>query len=130
MEDIDVDGKFVSGRAAEAALHAGRIISTAMGFPIVYGIFGIGTDTPHLWQTLGILAGGGLFETVLILRSALKLMNGELVDKKTMPFARAVAENPSRALYPVSLVHECLLPTARILAHNTIAPTQLLRANK
>lgn len=42
-------------------------------------------------------------------------------EKKT-PFARTIAENPMRAVYPVSLVHECLLPTARILAHQANHP--------
>lgn len=126
----DLKEKPTSGRLAELALHTGRIIATALGFPIAYGILGIGNDAPHLWQTIGILAGGNLMEGCLTLHSALKLMNDKLIDEKTAPFAKAIAENPMRAIYPVSLVHECLLPTARILAHNSVTSTPLLKSNE
>lgn len=126
----DLRGEPVSGRAAELVLHTGRIIATALGFPIAYGILGIGNNAPHLWQTLGILAGGNLMEGTLTLYSALRLINGEVTDEKKAPFAKTIAENPMRAVYPVSLVHECLLPTARILAHNSVTSTPLLKSNE
>lgn len=117
-----------SGRAAEAALHTTRMVATALSAPIIYGILDVVTHAPRPWETLVILAAANLFHTVLYLHSAFELMSDKLLDEKEMPFARAIAENPSRALYPASLVHECLLPTARYLTRQAATPTQLLRA--
>lgn len=128
LEDLGEEP--IGGRAAEAASHMARIVSTATGFSIAYGILLVRTSTPHPWEALGIIVVADLLDRSLDLNSTLKLMKGMPVDKKRISSAMAIAEKPLRALYPVSLVHECLLPTARILAHNTIAPTQLLKANE
>lgn len=118
------------GRAAEVVLHTARMAATALGAPIVYGILEVATHTPHPWETLGILAVLNAADIVMDLDSALKLKTGKRLDENRILTARAVAQNLSRAFYPASLVHECLLPTARYLIRQAATPTQLLRAGE
>lgn len=92
-------------------------------------LFQVGTNAPRPWETLGIIATMNLLDVTFDLQHAIWLMRGELTDEKKIPLAITIAEKPLRALYPVSLVHECLLPTARILTHNTFTLAQLLKAN-
>ncbi|GEM_PF-6729369 len=128
----DLDGKPISGRAVEAAMHTSRIALTALTAPIVYGILQVATNVPRPWETLGILAATNLINMTLDLNSALRLMKNGFMGKNEISnaMAIAIAEKPLRALYPASLIHECLLPTARILTHQVTSPTQLLRAGE
>lgn len=126
----DLDRNPISGRAAELALHTARIIQTALSAPVVYGILYVATDAPRPWETLGILIGTGLVDIAFDLNRALNLISGKSIDNRRMPITIAIAENPLRALYPASLIHECLLPTARILTHQVTSPTQLLRVGE
>lgn len=126
----DLDGKPISGRAVEAMLHIVRMIETTLGAPIVYEILQAGTGVPRPWETLAILGTMNLLDVTFDLNRATNLVRGKPIDEKQRPLAMAIAENPMRAVYPVSLVHECLLPTARILAHNSVTSTQLLKSSK
>lgn len=126
----DLDGKPISGRAVEAMLHIVRMIETAVSAPIVYGILQAGTGVPRPWETLAILGTMNLLDVTFDLNRATNLIRGKPIDEKQRPLAMAIAENPMRVLYPVSLVHELLLPTARILARNSVTSTQLLKSSK
>lgn len=126
VEDLRQDP--ISGRAGEAAVHLRRAFLTTIGAPICYRILEVGTGSPQPWDTLGIIAVANLVDAALDLRCAMKLIDGQPVSKKEMPFAITIAQNTLRALYPASLVQECLLPTARFVAHQSANPTQLFRA--
>ena len=127
---VDLDGESVSGRAAELALHTARIAMNILAAPIVYLTLSAVSNTPRPLETIGLLALTNMADAANDLRLAIDLIKGKSVDREKVGTAMAIAENPLRALYPVSLVHELAIPTAKILAHNSFASSQLLKANE
>ena len=127
---VDLDGESVSGRAAELALHTARIAMNILAAPIVYLTLSAVSNTPRPLETIGLLALTNMADAAIDLKLAVDLINGKLSDDKKAWMAITIAENPLRALYPASLVNELLLPTARILAHNSITSAQLLKASE
>jgi hypothetical protein len=88
------------------------------------------SNTSRPLETIGLLALVNMVDAANDLRLAVDLLNGKSLDEKKVWMAITIAENPLRALYPVSLVHELVIPTAKILAHNSITSTQLLKSNE
>lgn len=131
IEDLDggSDGTSVSGRAAELAMFAARITANILGAPITYGILSAVSNAPRPLESIGILAVVNMVDAVNDLRLAMDLLNGKSVDEKKVWMARTIAEKPLRAIYPVSLVHELLLPTAKILADDILTSAQLLKSS-
>ena len=126
----DLDGESVSGRAAELSMHIGRMAMDILAAPIVYWTLSAVSNTPRPLETIGLLALTNMVDAANDLKLAVDLLNGKSLDEKKVWMALTIAENPLRALYPVSLVHELVIPTARILAHNSITSAQLLKASE
>lgn len=124
------NGESLSGQAAELAMFTARIAVNILGAPIVYGTLSALTNAPRPLEAIGILAVANMADVAMELSLGLSLLNGKPVDEKKEWMARTIAEKLPRAVYPVSLVQEFLLPTAKILAHNSVTSGQLLKSSK
>ncbi|MBI5356216.1 hypothetical protein HZB78_01220 [Candidatus Collierbacteria bacterium] len=103
---------------------------TILFAPVTYGLFSAIANAPRPLETIGVLAAANLVDIANDLKLAIDLLNGKHVDEKKAWIAECIAENPFRALYPASLVDEFLLPATKMLAHNSVTSTQLLRSSE
>lgn len=117
-------------RAAEMSHHIARLGLNATFAPIIYSILEATTGASHPWETLGIIFFCNLVLIAKDLNLASNLLTGKTISKEEEHTAQCIADNPLRSLYPASLVNECLLPTAKIVAYNSVTPAQLLKANE
>lgn len=123
------DGNLVSGQSAELSMHTGRLGLSVTSTVIASGIFYMINNNPRPLETLGILAVVNITDVASDLLLALDLLNGKSVDEDKVWMATAIAEKPLRALYPASFVHELVVPTAKILAHNFQSSAPLLKSS-
>lgn len=123
------DEKLVSGQSAELSMHTGRLGLSATTAVIASGIFYVINNNPRPLETLGIIAVVNITDVASDLLFALDLLNGKSVDEDKVWMATAIAEKPLRAFYPASFVHELVVPTANILAHNIKSSAPLLKSS-
>lgn len=117
-----------STRLAELGLHVAQTFLDTVSFALAYGVLEATNVPLSVPIALGFAAIGHTTGVLGELLLSLELRMGKPLDEMQRFRARSISENPMRVLYPVSLVHEVLLPTARYLTRQTVTPTQLIKA--